>query len=52
VSALVRAVAEETGVRLARHEPRLAAHHRNTAGAARVGLVFTVAPVCRRSIYP
>jgi 8-oxo-dGTP diphosphatase len=41
VSALVREVAEEIGIRLARDEPRLGRyrHQRNTAGLGRVGLV-------------
>lgn len=44
VTAVIRETAEEIGLQLDRHEPRLAAtvHHRNTAGQARVGLGFTV----------
>jgi len=43
VSAVIRETAEEIGVRLQPAEVRLAAtvHHCNTAGHARVGLVFT-----------
>jgi 8-oxo-dGTP diphosphatase len=45
VSAVIREAREEIGVRLDPGEPRMVAtvHHRNTAGFARVGLVFTVA---------
>ena len=45
VSAVIREAREEIGVRLDQGEPRMVAtvHHRNTAGFARVGLVFTVA---------
>jgi 8-oxo-dGTP diphosphatase len=45
VSAVIREAAEEIGVRLGLDEPRMAAvvHHRNAAGHARVGLVFTAA---------
>jgi 8-oxo-dGTP pyrophosphatase MutT (NUDIX family) len=45
VAALIRETVEEIGIRLRPDEPRLAAtvHHRNTAGLARVGLVFAVA---------
>jgi ADP-ribose pyrophosphatase YjhB (NUDIX family) len=42
---VVRETREEIGVRLDLSEPRMVTtvHHRNTAGLARVGLVFTVA---------
>ncbi|WP_205801772.1 NUDIX domain-containing protein [Micromonospora thermarum] len=42
ISALVREAAEEIGVHLDQDEARMVAtvHHRNSAGAARVGLVF------------
>jgi 8-oxo-dGTP diphosphatase len=45
VSAVIREAREEIGVQLDSGEPRMVAtvHHRNTAGHARVGLVFTVA---------
>lgn len=44
ISALIRETREEIGVQLAPDEPRMTAivHHRNAAGLARVGLVFTV----------
>jgi len=44
VNAVIREAREELGVRLTRDEPHLTAavHHRNTAGLARVGLVFAV----------
>lgn len=43
-SAVIREAREEIGVRLTLDEPRMIAtvHHRNTAGLARVGLLFTV----------
>ena len=42
VSAVIRETTEEVGMRLAADEVRMVAtvHHRNTAGLARVGLVF------------
>lgn len=45
VSAVIREAREEVGVQLGPDEPRIVAtvHHRNTAGLARVGLVFAVA---------
>jgi 8-oxo-dGTP diphosphatase len=45
LSAVVREAREEIGIRLAADEPRMVAtvHHRNSAGLARVGLVFAVA---------
>jgi ADP-ribose pyrophosphatase YjhB (NUDIX family) len=45
VSGLIREAVEEVGVRLAADEPRMVAtvHHRNSAGLARVGLVFAAA---------
>jgi len=43
VTALVRETGEEIGIDLRPDEPRMVAtvHHRNMAGLARVGLVFT-----------
>jgi 8-oxo-dGTP pyrophosphatase MutT (NUDIX family) len=45
ISGVVREAREEIGVQLAPDEPRMVAtvHHRNTAGHARVGLIFTAA---------
>ena len=45
VSAVIREAREEIGVSLDPSEPRMVAtvHHRNTAGLARVGLVFAAA---------
>ena len=45
VTAVVRETGEEIGVRLRPDEPRMVAtvHHRNTAGLARLGLVFAAA---------
>ena len=45
VRAVIREAREEIGVHLDQDEPRMVptVHHRNTAGHARVGLVFTVA---------
>jgi 8-oxo-dGTP pyrophosphatase MutT (NUDIX family) len=45
ISGVVREAREEIGIRLDTAEPRMVTtvHHRNTAGHARIGLVFAVA---------
>ena len=50
LSAVIREAREEIGVQLDTDQPRMVAtvHHRNAAGLARVGVVFTVAYDPRR----